>query len=77
MKRISITSNRELGELILLAQSQGWVITKRTNNHLKWVAPSGFVYFSSVTPSDGRAIKNIKSDLRRAGLILAPLDNPR
>lgn len=73
MKRSLLTPNRDLAALIEIAEAQGWVVTKRNNNHLKWLAPSGFVYWSASTPSDGRALLNIKSTLRRAGLELAPV----
>jgi hypothetical protein len=38
--------------------------------HLKWIAPNGKVVFTSSTPSDGRALKNIQSNLKAAGLII-------
>lgn len=58
-------TNRELRELARLYEAQGWKVTMRNNGHLKWEAPNGFVYFSSQTPSDHRAILNIKKDLAR------------
>jgi len=50
--------------------SQGWTVEKRNNNHLKWTSPTGFVYYSSSTPSDFRAIRKIAHGLRREGLKL-------
>lgn len=56
--------------LIKKALSQGWEVEKRNNNHLKWTSPTGFIYYSSSTPSDFRAIKTIAHALRREGLKL-------
>ena len=63
-------SDKNLNDLIKIATAQGWVITIRNNNHLKWKSPSGFVYFSSYTPSDFRAVKNIRAALVREGLLV-------
>jgi len=62
-------TNKELGELIADAEEQGWVVSRRANSHLKWVSPGGEVVFSSASPSDPRAVSNIKRDLFRYGLI--------
>jgi hypothetical protein len=62
------SSNKDINLLIRLAIAQGWSVVQRRNAHLKWIAPTGFVYFSAFTPSDNRAIKNIRADLKRAGL---------
>ena len=67
-KRLS--GDRDMRNLIKRAMLQGWHVEKRNNNHLKWTAPSGFVYYSSSTPSDFRAIRKIMSALRREGLNL-------
>lgn len=34
-------------------------------DHIKWVLPNKQPYFTSLTPSDSRSLKNIKSDTRR------------
>ena len=34
-------------------------------DHVKWILPNGKPYFSSLTPSDSRALKNIRSETRR------------
>lgn len=34
-------------------------------DHIKWTLPNGAPYFTSLTPSDSRSLKNIKSDTRR------------
>lgn len=58
----------EFKELLDTAKSQGWQVLARTNNHLAWVSPSGAKVFSSRTPSDHRAIKNLKKDLKHNGM---------
>ena len=60
--------SKPVKNLVKAAERQGWAVTLRKGGHLKWQAPSGYVYFSSATPSDHRAIKNLTADLRRAGL---------
>ena len=62
-------TNRELGDLIADAEGQGWEVERRANGHLKWVSPRGEVVFTSASPSDPRAVSNIKRDLIRYGLI--------
>lgn len=34
-------------------------------DHVKWILPNGKPYFSSLTPSDNRVLRNIKSETRR------------
>jgi hypothetical protein len=35
------------------------------SDHIRWTLPNGAPYFSSLTPSDNRVLKNIKSETRR------------
>ena len=51
-----------------VAKEQGWTILRRTNTHLAWVSPTGEKVYSSATPSDWRAVLNLKRDLKRYGL---------
>ncbi len=60
----------ELKELIKSAKSQKWEIVVSNGGHLKWISPLGKVIFTSLTPSDRRAMSNIKRDLKSAGLII-------
>jgi N-acetyl-anhydromuramyl-L-alanine amidase AmpD len=55
-------------DLFEIAVAQGWRVEQRKNTHLSWVSPTGVKVFSSFTPSDGRAVQNLKRDLRRYGL---------
>jgi predicted RNA binding protein YcfA (HicA-like mRNA interferase family) len=64
-KRIS--PNKDLNQLIKKAQKQGWVVEESKGNHLRWVAPCGYVVISPKTPSDFRAIKYVLVALRKYG----------
>lgn len=65
-----MAASKELKVLQKEALIQGWSVSLSNGNHLKWVAPNGKVIFTSKTPSDARAIDNIKRDLKSAGLVL-------
>lgn len=60
----------ELKMLIKSAEKQHWKIVVSNGGHLKWVSPTGKVVFTSLTPSDQRALSNMKRDLKSAGLII-------
>lgn len=64
--------NKEIAQLARLAHENGWRVepTKgRTGNHLAWFSPDGASrIISASTPSDYRAVRNLRSRLRRAGL---------
>lgn len=66
----SVTPDRDLAALVETAVGQGYVVIVRKNGHLKWVAPNGYVYFSARTPSDRRALKNIRAALVRHGALI-------
>lgn len=34
-------------------------------DHVKWILPNGAPYFTGLTPSDSRALRNIKAETRR------------
>jgi hypothetical protein len=61
--------NREVKDLIKEAEGQGWVVEPTKNHHYKWLSPLGGFFFSSSTPSDHRALQNIKRDLRVRGFV--------
>ena len=56
--------------LLELAKKQGWEVERNKNNHIKFLSPSGGIVFVSSTPSDHRALENIKRDLRVNGLVI-------
>lgn len=60
---------KEMQVLMKEARKQGWEITVTKNAHYKWLSPRGNFFFSSNTPSDRRALLNLKRDLRVNGFI--------
>ncbi len=62
----------DIRDVIKAAQQQGWIVETTARNHWKFVPPSreqGGPFYHSGTPSDVRAIRNLISMLRRAGLV--------
>ena len=68
-----MASKKDVQLLIKKARKQGWTVEVTRGSHLKWLSPDGEggPYFSSSSPSDHRAIKNMEKDLARRGLVLA------
>lgn len=65
----TVTISKQLRPLAKRARRAGWTIEQRNGGHLTWTPPDGGPYIvSSFTPSDPRAVKNLRADLRRAGL---------
>lgn len=56
---------RDLHKLIEQVVARGWEVAKTSGGHLRWKHPSGSIVFTSSTPSDRRALKNIETHLRR------------
>lgn len=48
-----------------LAEEFGCTLEESPGGHLKLAHPSGWFLFVSKSPSDHRALANVKSDLRR------------
>jgi hypothetical protein len=63
------SNNKEISKLIREAQRQKWVIVKTKSNHIKWKSPLGGMVFSSCTPSDPHALRNIVDDLKKKGFV--------
>lgn len=62
------SSNKDLKVLLRLARKQQWRILT-TGKHLKWYAPDGTTLIvTAASPSDKRALMNIRRDLRQGGL---------
>jgi hypothetical protein len=65
--------SRDLTPLRRLATRQGWVVVAG-GKHLVWTPPAtrpdAHRVTTSLTPSDWRALQNIRADLRHAGLRL-------
>lgn len=62
-------TSKELSVLIKQAREQGWKVASTNGGHYKWLSPLGGFFFTAATPSDHRALKNIKRDLRINGFI--------
>lgn len=55
----------EIDTLIQWAKLQGYTVGTTKNSHLRFISPQGYTVFGSSTPSDRRAIANIRGKLRR------------
>jgi len=62
------TVPRDFRPLIDAAVAQGWQVSTTGGGHLKFQSPAGRVVFAASTPSDWRASRNLRAELRRAGL---------
>lgn len=59
----------ETKQLLRKLRKLGWQVDKTQGQHYRCVSPvTGEAVIFSSTPSDHRNLKNIKADLRRAGL---------
>lgn len=61
---------KDLRPLLRAANEQGWVVTRLTNNHLRWASPEGRVVHSSKNLNTPHVLHIIRRDLMRAGLKL-------
>jgi predicted RNA binding protein YcfA (HicA-like mRNA interferase family) len=57
----------DLKKILKALADQGWKITQRRSSHYRLQSPNGDVYFAGSTPSDRRAVLNLRADLRRMG----------
>lgn len=73
MSAIQNFSNKDIKELAREARSQGWVVRQGGSNHIKWFPPKGKPISTSLSPSDVNAVRQIRRDLERSGLKLAPV----
>jgi hypothetical protein len=58
----------ELQPLAKTAKRAGWSIEETSGCHLRWVGPAGAVVITGSSPSSRRAVRYLRSHLRRAGL---------
>lgn len=63
-----MASNKLIKELMRHARAQGWRTEPTRSGHVKWLPPEGPFVISAGSPSDPRAIANLRADLRRHGL---------
>ena len=62
--------HRDLRPLVEAALGAGWEVTKTGSGHLRFKSPTGALVFTGSTPSDHRAVENVRALLRNAGLAL-------
>lgn len=62
--------SREMKKLLAVAEAAGWEVGRTKKGHLRLIPadPTLPIIVTGSTPSDHRAIRNFKSQLRRAGL---------
>jgi predicted RNA binding protein YcfA (HicA-like mRNA interferase family) len=56
----------DLRQLLRQAQAHGWRVQPTRGGHWKLTHPSGDAVVTSSSPSDRRALANLKAQLRRA-----------
>lgn len=60
----------ELRDIVDLAEQAGWEVTGTGGGHLRFSGPDGQVVHHGSTSSDHRAVRNLRSQLRGAGLTI-------
>jgi len=63
-----MSAMKELKSLFKEIENQGGRVLRTRNNHYKVICSNGNIVFISSTPSDNRALENIKHDLRASGI---------
>lgn len=61
----------ELKQLIERAKASGWTVSRsKHNSHWRFLSPDTNVspIYTSATPSDWRAVRNLRARLKRGGL---------
>jgi hypothetical protein len=61
---------RHLKQAAKAARGAGWTVEPTRNGHWKFTPPDKSLppIITGSTPSDGRALRNFRADLKRAGL---------
>jgi len=62
--------SKQVGEILTVAQAQGWFIRQgKRAGHIQAMSPDRRTIITvSSTPSDKRAVENIRADFKRAGV---------
>ncbi len=64
-----MSARKDLKNLRRLAEDQGWTVElTRQSGHWRFTSPDGATYTTGSTPSDGRGLLNLTTDLRKLGL---------
>jgi hypothetical protein len=69
--------SKELDVLVKKAREQGWTVVLTKNNHYKWMSPLGGLFYSASTPSDYRAVYNLRQNMKNNGFIEIQKTNRR
>lgn len=59
---------REVARLLSLAREQRAAVRQTKSGHWQVRVPGGAIVVTGSTPSDHRAVKNFRAQLRRAGI---------
>nr|WP_288356111.1 hypothetical protein [uncultured Pseudomonas sp.] len=59
-------THKNLKDLVAFALGEGWVVTRTQGGHLRFTKTGCAPIFTSSTPSDHRAGRNARAQLRRA-----------
>lgn len=70
MSQLKGIKPKPLSDLYDLCAELGCALTRTGGNHVKIKLPDGGVTFGPATASDGRALLNMRAQLRRMGLKL-------
>ena len=57
---------KDLAKLFKVARERGWTVTRTPRGHFQMRHPNGALVYTGSTPSDGRTLRNVRADLRRA-----------
>jgi hypothetical protein len=57
---------KDVKQLVQLYIQWGWKIDKTNGGHLRFRGPKGELVYSASTPSDWRALANLRAQLKRA-----------
>ena len=56
---------RDLAKLLRAARARGWQVTPTRGGHWKLTHPGGGLVVTGTTPSDFRALANLRATMRR------------
>lgn len=60
--------NPEIRKLVRIAEKSGWASRLSKGGHIRLQHPTNGLVFGPSTPSDHRAIKNFRSELKKRGV---------
>lgn len=77
-RRRTARDGREVEDLADLARHQGWRVERTRSGHWRFLPPNPSLpaVVASGTPSDWRALRNFRAQLRRSGLALESARDP-